>query len=111
MQEMQQVCMSGTYVCIGSCRLVLHTEQSLICSLEVHLITSAAWAGLQIADHAMQVGESAWVAGIEFDASSPASVQRLMSAAASQMGSVDVWINNAGNSGTFQVWSVCPEKV
>ena len=32
MQEMQQVCMSGTYGVIGSCRLVLHTEQSLICS-------------------------------------------------------------------------------
>ena len=45
----------------------------------------------------------AWVAGIECDVSSPASVQRLMSAAASQMGSVDVWINNAGNSGSFQV--------
>lgn len=59
----------------------------------------------------MQVGEGAWVAGIECDVSSPASVQRLMSAADSQMGSVDVWINNAGNSGTFQVGSVCPEKV
>ena len=43
------------------------------------------------------------MAGIECDVSSPASVQRLMSAAASQMGSVDVWINNAGNSGGFQV--------
>jgi len=51
----------------------------------------------------LQVGGMAWVAGIECDVSSPASVQRLMSAAASQMGSVDVWINNAGNSGTFQV--------
>ncbi len=52
---------------------------------------------------ATQVGGLAWVAGIECDVSSPASVQRLMSAAASQMGSVDVWINNAGNSGSFQV--------
>ena len=51
----------------------------------------------------LQVGGMAWVAGIECDVSSPASVQRLMSAAASQMGSVDVWINNAGNSGGFQV--------
>ncbi len=51
----------------------------------------------------MQVGGMAWVAGIECDVSSPASVQRLMSAATSQMGSVDVWINNAGNSGSFQV--------
>lgn len=58
--------------------------------------------GLQ-AESCLQVGGMAWVAGIECDVSSPASVQRLMSAAASQMGSVDVWINNAGNSGTFQV--------
>ena len=78
---------------------------------KVQLITPRAWAGLQVADCAMQVGEGAWVAGIECDVSSPASVQRLMSAAGSQMGSVDVWINNAGNSGTFQVGSICPEKV
>ena len=32
MQEMQQVCMSGTYVLIGSCRLLLHTAQLLALS-------------------------------------------------------------------------------
>ncbi len=37
------------------------------------------------------------------DVSSPASVARLASAAPSQLGGpVDVWINNAGYSGSFQ---------
>ncbi|CAL5223855.1 g6440 [Coccomyxa viridis] len=59
-----------------------------------------------------EVGGMAWVAGIECDVSSPASVQRLMSAATSQMGSVDVWINNAGNSGSFQSFlDASPEQI
>jgi NAD(P)-dependent dehydrogenase (short-subunit alcohol dehydrogenase family) len=43
------------------------------------------------------------VGGVDCEVSSPASVQRLADAAVSQMGSVDVWINNAGYSGTYQV--------
>lgn len=35
--------------------------------------------------------------------SSPGAVTRLANAAASQMGSIDVWINNAGYSGRYQV--------
>lgn len=50
-----------------------------------------------------QVGTDIWIGGIDCDVSSPASVQRLVDGAASQMGSIDVWINNAGYSGTFQV--------
>ncbi len=50
-----------------------------------------------------QVGAGIWVGGIDCDVSSPASVQRLADGAASQMGSIDVWINNAGFSGSFQV--------
>lgn len=45
-----------------------------------------------------------WVGGVDCEVSSPASVQRLADAAVSQMGSIDVWINNAGFSGTYQVW-------
>ena len=37
--------------------------------------------------------------------SSPGAVTRLANAAASQMGSIDVWINNAGYSGRYQVLS------
>ena len=57
-------------------------------------------------------------AGTDVDVSSPASVARLASAAPSQLGGpVDVWINNAGYSGSFQapppppfplgVWAAC----
>ena len=44
-----------------------------------------------------------WVAGVDCDVASPSSVQRLVESAAAQLGSIDVWINNAGCSGTFQV--------
>lgn len=43
-----------------------------------------------------------WVAGVDCDVASPSSVQRLVESAAAQLGSIDVWINNAGCSGTFQ---------
>ena len=43
-----------------------------------------------------------WVAGVDCDVASPSSVQRLAESAAAQLGSIDVWINNAGCSGTFQ---------
>ncbi|KAK9917725.1 hypothetical protein WJX75_007567 [Coccomyxa subellipsoidea] len=49
-----------------------------------------------------EVGTDIWIGGIDCDVSSPASVQRLADGAASQMGSIDVWINNAGYSGSFQ---------
>ena len=52
-----------------------------------------------------QVGAEVWVGGVNCDVSSPASVQRLADAAASQMGRIDVWVNNAGYSGTYQVGS------
>lgn len=51
----------------------------------------------------LQVGPEVWVGGVDCEVSSPASVQRLADAAVSQMGSIDVWINNAGFSGTYQV--------
>ena len=50
-----------------------------------------------------QVAPGVWISGVDCDVASPASVQRLADAAASQMGSVDVWVNNAGYSGSFQV--------
>ena len=49
-----------------------------------------------------QVGAEVWVSGVDCDVASPASVQRLVDGALSQMGSIDVWVNNAGCSGSFQ---------
>ncbi len=51
----------------------------------------------------MQVGGKAALYGLECNVSSPGAVTRLANAAASQMGSIDVWINNAGYSGRYQV--------
>ena len=51
----------------------------------------------------LQVGPQAALFGIECDVSSPGAVQRLTNAASSQLGSIDVWINNAGYSGRYQV--------
>ncbi len=56
--------------------------------------------------HVWQVGDNCWVAGIDCEVSSPASVERLADAAQSQMGKIDVWVNNAGYSGTFKVRTV-----
>ena len=44
--------------------------------------------------------------GIDCDVSNSASVARLASYAKSKLGRIDVWINNAGYSGSFQVHSV-----
>jgi NAD(P)-dependent dehydrogenase (short-subunit alcohol dehydrogenase family) len=49
-----------------------------------------------------QVSPDVWVAGVDCDVASPSSVQRLAEAAAAQLGAIDVWINNAGYSGSFQ---------
>lgn len=49
----------------------------------------------------LPAGASA-VFGIDCDVSSEASVARLADFAASQMGRVDVWINNAGYSGSYK---------
>ena len=50
----------------------------------------------------LQVGDQAALSGLECNVSSPGAVTRLANAAASQMGSIDVWINNAGYSGRYQ---------
>ncbi len=49
-----------------------------------------------------QVSPDVWVAGVDCDVASPSSVQRLAEAATAQLGAIDVWINNAGYSGSFQ---------
>jgi NAD(P)-dependent dehydrogenase (short-subunit alcohol dehydrogenase family) len=41
--------------------------------------------------------------GFDVDVSSPASIARLASLAKDHLGGIDVWINNAGYSGSFQV--------
>ena len=43
------------------------------------------------------------MSGVACDVASPSSVQRLVELAAVQLGRIDVWINNAGCSGSFQV--------
>ena len=49
-----------------------------------------------------ELSNPAEVFGIDCDVSSEASVARLADFAASQMGRVDVWINNAGYSGSYK---------
>ena len=51
----------------------------------------------------LKVGQKAAIHGLECNVSSPGAVTRLANAAVSQMGSIDVWINNAGYSGRYQV--------
>jgi NAD(P)-dependent dehydrogenase (short-subunit alcohol dehydrogenase family) len=49
-------------------------------------------------------------AGFDVDVSSPASVARLASLAKDHLGGIDVWINNAGYSGSFQVQRSCKDE-
>ena len=51
----------------------------------------------------LQVGPGVNVSGTDCDISSSASVARLAAYAKSRLGRIDVWINNAGYSGSFQV--------
>ena len=51
----------------------------------------------------MQVNSGITVEGTDCDVSQPASVARLVTYAQAKLGRVDVWINNAGYSGSFQV--------
>eukprot|EP00884_Botryococcus_braunii_P018479 jgi/Botrbrau1/5314/Bobra.0391s0026.1 len=55
-----------------------------------------------LSDLREEVGEGCWVSGLNCEVTSPASVERLADAAQSQMGQIDVWINNAGCSGSFK---------
>ena len=52
----------------------------------------------------LQVSSGVVISGTDCDVSNSASVARLASYAKSRLGRVDVWINNAGYSGSFQVW-------
>ena len=57
------------------------------------------------------LGDSVPVSGFgECNVGSVNSVARLAAMAQREMGTVDVWINNAGYSGTFQAWPLpnCP---
>lgn len=45
--------------------------------------------------------------GTDCNVSSSASVARLAAYAKSKLGRIDVWINNAGYSGSFQVLAAC----
>ena len=51
----------------------------------------------------LQVSPDVVVEGTDCDVSNPARVARLASYAKSKLGRIDVWINNAGYSGSFQV--------
>ncbi|KAK9809547.1 hypothetical protein WJX73_000350 [Symbiochloris irregularis] len=58
-----------------------------------------------------EVDPEAWLMGIDCNVSSPAGVHRLADAAASALGSVDVWINNAGYSGSYQAFTEAGPEV
>ena len=51
----------------------------------------------------LQVSPGVIVDGTDCDVSSSARVARLAGYAKSKLGRIDVWINNAGYSGSFQV--------
>ena len=51
----------------------------------------------------LKVGPGVSVHGTDCDVSNSASVSRLAAYAKSRLGRIDVWINNAGYSGSFQV--------
>lgn len=70
-------------------------------------ITSRTTAGVQKVreDMRAEVNAAVQVDGTECDVSSPASVARLVASAKAKLGRVDVWINNAGYSGSFQAFS------
>ena len=69
------------------------------------VITSRTAAGARQAAASLreEVGPGVTVHGLAADVTSPGSVARLSSVAAGILGQVDVWINNAGYSGSFQV--------
>ncbi|KAK9829190.1 hypothetical protein WJX72_004398 [[Myrmecia] bisecta] len=78
------------------------------------MVTSRTAAGVQrvMAELREEVSPDVWVSGIACEVSDPDSVVRLASAARLQMGSVDVWINNAGYSGSFQAFlDATPEQI
>lgn len=69
-------------------------------------ITSRTTSGVQkvAADMRAEVSPDVVVEGIDCDVSNPARVARLASYAKSKLGRIDVWINNAGYSGSFQTF-------
>ncbi|KAL3130994.1 hypothetical protein ABBQ38_000318 [Trebouxia sp. C0009 RCD-2024] len=69
-------------------------------------ITSRTVAGVQsvVADMRAEVGPGVVMDGTDCNVSSSASVARLAAYAKSKLGRIDVWINNAGYSGSFQAF-------
>ena len=49
-----------------------------------------------------EVSDGIQINGLDCDVSDAASVDRLASGAVASMGGIDVWINNAGYSGSFK---------
>jgi len=72
------------------------------------LSRTTAGARLAAATLREEVGSGVTVHGVACDVSSPGSVARLGSVAGRILGRVDVWINNAGYSGSFQVAAFRP---
>ena len=74
------------------------------------VVTSRTTAGARLAAATLreEVGSGVTVHGVACDVSSPGSVARLGSVAGRILGRVDVWINNAGYSGSFQVAAFRP---
>lgn len=78
------------------------------------LITARNTEGVREAVAALreEVGPTAGqIAGIACDVSSPAGVERLAAEALDRLGRVDVWLNNAGDSGGFRALVDQPAEV
>ena len=87
------------------CLFILYTHLAgILCLLCSSLLaTCRAAMCLSEMQDCLQVSPGVTVDGTECDVSSSASVARLAAYAKSKLGCVDVWINNAGYSGSFQV--------
>lgn len=68
------------------------------------IVTSRSLAGAQRAVEQLreEVGLGIDITGLDCDVSCPASVDRLVARAQAQLGGIDVVVNNAGYSGSFQ---------
>jgi chlorophyll(ide) b reductase len=78
------------------------------------LVTSRTPTGLRkvMAQLREEVSSDIDVLGMDCDVSSPASVAHLAATAEATLGRVDVWINNAGYSGSFQAFmDATPEQL
>ncbi|PRW56949.1 putative chlorophyll(ide) b reductase chloroplastic isoform B [Chlorella sorokiniana] len=89
----------------GSCGIGKALAREFLKCGDVVVVTSRSEAGAERAAQHLreEVGPGVRVTGVACDVSDPASVERLVGEAAAVLGGgIDVWVNNAGYSGSFQ---------